>query len=91
MLDLCAFRKGTLIHGLRYLAHVIRGSHQKLSDCTTARVARLRIESDCEVPYQLDGDPGGFLPVDIEVLRGRVSLLVPGDNGRGAMAAQTGA
>jgi diacylglycerol kinase family enzyme len=29
------------------------------------------------VPYQLDGDPGGFLPLDIEVLPERLTLWVP--------------
>jgi diacylglycerol kinase family enzyme len=38
----------------------------------------LRIAADEDVPYQLDGDPGGMLPVEVEVLPGRVSLLVPG-------------
>jgi diacylglycerol kinase family enzyme len=28
------------------------------------------------VPYQLDGDPGGELPVEIRVLPGRLALLV---------------
>jgi diacylglycerol kinase family enzyme len=29
------------------------------------------------VPYQLDGDLGGFLPVEIEILPMRMTLLVP--------------
>jgi diacylglycerol kinase family enzyme len=36
----------------------------------------LRIESDDAVPYQLDGDPGGVLPVEITILPQRVRLLV---------------
>jgi diacylglycerol kinase family enzyme len=36
----------------------------------------LRIESDEPVPYQLDGDPGGLLPVDVEVLPERLRLVV---------------
>ncbi len=38
---------------------------------------RVRIESDRPVRYQLDGDPGGMLPLDIEVLPGRLTLVVP--------------
>ena len=37
------------------------------------------IRADEEVAYQLDGDPGGMLPVEIEVLPGRVTLIVPAD------------
>ena len=36
---------------------------------------RLRITAEEETPYQLDGDPGGVLPVEIEVLPGRLTLL----------------
>jgi diacylglycerol kinase (ATP) len=37
----------------------------------------VRIESDVPVPYQLDGDPGGYLPLEIEVLPNRLTLIVP--------------
>ena len=47
------------------------------ADCVMKPVKRLRLESDEPVPYQLDGDPGGFLPVDLEVLPGRLTLIVP--------------
>ena len=33
------------------------------------------IESDESVPYQLDGDPGGELPVRIRVLPGRLTFV----------------
>ena len=42
---------------------------------------RLRVTSEEEVPYQLDGDPGGVLPVDIETLPGRLTVVVPADEG----------
>ena len=53
------------------------GQHQRLADCTTRRVRRLRITADAQVPYQLDGDPGGLLPLDVQVLPGRLTLVVP--------------
>jgi diacylglycerol kinase family enzyme len=28
------------------------------------------------VPFQLDGDPGGYLPVDVRVLPRRLTLVV---------------
>jgi diacylglycerol kinase (ATP) len=77
LLDVCGFRRGSLWHGLRYAAAVALGQHQRLADCTTARVRRLRITSDAEVRYQLDGDPGGVLPLEIEVLPGRLTMVVP--------------
>ena len=77
LLDVCAFRRGSLWHGLQYTAAVLLGQHQGMADCTMRRVQRLRITSQAEVPYQLDGDPGGLLPVDVEVLAGRLALVVP--------------
>lgn len=76
-LDLTTFRRGSIWHGLRYLGSVILRRHHRLTDHATLRVTRLRIESDDLVPYQVDGDPGGVLPVDIDVLPGRLSLLAP--------------
>jgi diacylglycerol kinase (ATP) len=40
-------------------------------------VRRVRITADVPVMYQLDGDPGGFLPLDIEILPQRLTMLVP--------------
>ena len=82
LLDVCAFRHGSLWHGLRYTAAVLLGRHQAMADCTTRRVRRLRVASGAEVPYQLDGDPGGLLPVEVEVLPGRLALVVPAQEAR---------
>jgi diacylglycerol kinase family enzyme len=77
LLDVCTFRGGSLCSGLLYVAGVVTGLHRKLADYTRVRTARVRIESDTPVPYQLDGDPGGVLPVDIEVLPKRLTLIAP--------------
>ena len=76
LLDVCLFRRGSLLHGLRYFAGVMLGRHRRWEDFSHVRVRKLRIESDREVPYQLDGDPGGVLPVEISVLPGRVRMVV---------------
>jgi len=78
LLDACAFRRGSLWHGLRYAVGVFLRRHQRMADCTTCRVRRLRISAEAEVPYQLDGDPGGVLPVDVDVVPDRLNLVVPG-------------
>jgi diacylglycerol kinase (ATP) len=80
LLDLCTFHRGGLWHGLRYVAAVLAGRQRRLADFDLKRVARVRITADEEVPYQLDGDPAGVLPVEVEVLPQRLTLLV-GDRG----------
>jgi diacylglycerol kinase (ATP) len=77
LLDVCTFKEGSLWNGLWYLGGIMTGQHQSWDDCRTVQARRVRIESDQPVPYQLDGDPGGFLPVDIEVVPQRLRLLVP--------------
>ena len=77
LLDVCTFRHGGLWHGLYYTAAILAGTHHWLTDFARRRVGRLRVTSDSKVPYQLDGDPGGFLPVEIEVLPKRLTLVVP--------------
>jgi diacylglycerol kinase family enzyme len=77
LLDVCTFRHGGLWHGLYYTAAVLTGTHHWLTDFAQRRAGRLRVTSDSNVPYQLDGDPGGFLPVEIEVLPKRLTLIVP--------------
>ena len=77
LLDVCTFKEGSLWNGLRYLSGVLLGQHEAWDDCVTARATKVRIDATGEVPYQLDGDPGGILPVDIEVLPDRLTLLVP--------------
>ena len=60
-LDVCTFQEGSFWSGLRYLTGVVLGQHESWDECKTARATRVRIESDGEVPFQLDGDPGGKL------------------------------
>ena len=76
LLDVCTFREGSLWHGLRYLSGVVLGQHETMAGFARVQTRRLRIESDAPVPYQLDGDPGGQLPVEITIESGRLTLLV---------------
>lgn len=78
-LDLCTFRGGNLMRGLYYLATILAGGHRRWTSSHLQRFTRLRIESDSHekpVPYQLDGDPGGVLPVEIEVLPKFIRVVV---------------
>ncbi|MGL4942400.1 MAG: diacylglycerol/lipid kinase family protein [Thermoguttaceae bacterium] len=78
-LDHCLFRGGSVPHGFWYTAWVqCFAAHRILSSVSLGQSPRYRITSDSDdVPYQLDGDPGGVLPVEIETLPKRITLLVP--------------
>lgn len=76
-LDLCSFARGGTLRGLSYLTYLWLGRHQSLSDFRHMKAKRFRLRSQGNVPYQIDGDPGGTLPLDVEVLPERLTLLVP--------------
>lgn len=75
-LDLCSLAQGRF---WKYFAAIMLRQHHRLADWNTRRVRRVRITSEGKVPYQLDGDPGGWLPLDVQVLPGRMTLVVPKD------------
>jgi diacylglycerol kinase family enzyme len=76
-LDLCAFQGGSIWAGLRYLLAVLARRHEAMRDCITARATRIVLTGSEPVPYQLDGDPAGWLPLSVDVLPRRIHVLVP--------------
>ncbi|MBN1395050.1 MAG: diacylglycerol kinase family lipid kinase [Pirellulales bacterium] len=76
-LNVCCLKRGHFWPGLWYTAALLVRQHQRLRDFSMNKTRRLRITSDAEVPYQLDGDPGGALPLEIRSLPGRLTLIVP--------------
>ena len=65
-------RAGLVGYVLRGLLHRLPGG-----TCEMRRARRVRITSERPVPYQVDGDPAGTTPVEIEVTDQRFQLLVP--------------
>ena len=76
LLDVCTFQGGSVWHGLFHLSAVMLGQHRQLSGCDLARARHVRIDTDGKVPFQLDGDPGGFLPVEIHAVPDRLTLMI---------------
>ena len=76
-LDVIAFNQGSLLCGLRYLVGIKTGKHRSFHDVDRRQATCIRITSDSRVPYQLDGDYVGHLPLAIEILPGRIHLRLP--------------
>jgi len=79
MLDMCSFRGRGNLRGIFYLTSVLLGKHRQW--CTTEfRKFRKMIVSSSDpetsVPFQLDGDPGGYLPLEIEVVKEYLTVLI---------------
>ena len=76
-LDVCTFNGGGFFKGLYYFFNVLFGNHKSISATEFARFKSLTIESDENIPYELDGDPGGYLPLSIRVIPDRMTVMVP--------------
>jgi diacylglycerol kinase (ATP) len=77
LFDVCSFRRGGFFSGLGLLAAVAIHRPSWLPGCTIRRTKRLYLTSEAKVPYQLDGDHGGFLPLELQVLPNRLTFLAP--------------
>lgn len=83
-LDLCMFKRSGFFAGCNYLFQVWRQQHQKHPDFQHTCFRKLDIQApkdaqgnSIQVPYQLDGDPGGYLPLEVEIRPARLKLIVP--------------
>ena len=79
LLDVCVHRRKGILQTVRFLWNVVRGSHLKRSASRVVKLDRpFRIEADAPgVRYQLDGEPGGLLPVEIETVSRGLTVLLP--------------
>jgi len=68
LLDWLAFERPGLSALAGYAWAVARGRHQSLSHVRHGRARKVTLTSEIPVPVQLDGDPCGFTPVEVEVL-----------------------
>jgi diacylglycerol kinase (ATP) len=86
LIDVCTFRRGGLWKGWQYLRAVRRGRHQQHPDFQHRLAERLNIEPHASgpatanlpcIPFQRDGDFGGYLPLTVEVLPRRLTMIAP--------------
>jgi diacylglycerol kinase family enzyme len=80
LLDHVLFRGSTVFHGFLYVAFAQFRQHVRFSWTRFGQSPRYRItpnDTSTVVPFQLDGDPGGALPLEIEVIPDRLTLFVP--------------
>jgi len=75
LLDWLAFERPGLSALAGYAWAVARGRHQSLSHVRHGRARKLTLTSEIPVPVQLDGDPCGFTPVEVEVLPRAVRVV----------------
>jgi diacylglycerol kinase (ATP) len=77
LLDFTGLTNGSIVSGLRYLGGILAGRHIHWRDVTRKQITGCRISSPVRVPYQLDGDYAGRLPLEIRVLPNYIKLRLP--------------
>jgi diacylglycerol kinase (ATP) len=76
-LDVCCLHGRHWLDLVRYGWKALRKTLWACPDALFFQGTRVRIESDEPVAVQIDGDPGGALPLDVTLLPGAVDFCVP--------------
>ncbi|HEV8474093.1 MAG TPA: diacylglycerol kinase family protein [Methylomirabilota bacterium] len=74
-LDWVVFQRGGLAALATYSWATWRGRHLERDDVRAGRASRLTLDAAAAVPVQVDGDPWGTTPVEIETVPGGLTLL----------------
>jgi len=77
-LDYCVFQRGKLASALFEVAMAQCGSlHRFLPHTKLGTATQYTLTANQETPYQLDGDPGGVLPLELELVPRRFTIVAP--------------
>ena len=77
LLDVCVLPCKTPQKLIELALRTVASEHTQLPGVVFAKGKRIRIYTDKAVPVQLDGDPAGHTPLDIELLPHRLPFIVP--------------
>ena len=87
LLDMCSFRGPGNLRGIFYLTSVLLRKHREWCTTEFRKFRKMTISSKdakVAVPFQLDGDPGGYLPLEIEAVKDYLTVLTFPDTFDGA-------
>ena len=76
-LDFLLVRDGGARDYLRWAVGALTGTLPRYREVDYEQGVKLRVESDRPVPWQVDGDPGGELPLDVSLAEMELFVIVP--------------
>lgn len=78
LLDVCVFQRPGFLNLFRYAIGAFSNTQFNDTDVLYVQGRHVRLTSEeSEVPVQIDGDNGGYLPVDVQVIPNAVRFIVP--------------
>lgn len=75
LLDALVFKNQTPWDLFRYMQAILMGQHINLDDVEYFQSSTLSLCAEEQVPYELDGEMVGYLPLQVTVDRGALSVL----------------
>jgi diacylglycerol kinase (ATP) len=75
-LDWLVMQRPGLASLLAYCWSAYRGRHLRRADVRAGQATRLRVTAATPTPVQLDGDPWGTTPVEVEIVPRALTLVV---------------
>ena len=77
LLDVLVFKNQSIWDLFRYMQAILMGQHPNLSDVEYFQTGTLSLSAEEPVPYELDGEMLGYLPLCVTIDRGALSVLAP--------------
>lgn len=77
LIDILVFRNQSPWDLLRYMHAILIGQHEGLGDVEYFQTASLEVSSADQVPFELDGEMAGYLPLSLGLQREALPVLAP--------------
>jgi YegS/Rv2252/BmrU family lipid kinase len=77
LLDVLVFKRMSHLDIARYMGNVLVGRHTTLPDVVYFQARKVRVESEEEVPVEVDGELATVLPVTFRIVSSKLKVLVP--------------
>jgi YegS/Rv2252/BmrU family lipid kinase len=77
LLDVLVFQRMSHLDIARYMGNVLMGRHTLLKDVVYFQTRKVRVESDEEVPVEVDGELATVLPVTFRIASSKLKVMTP--------------
>ncbi len=78
-MDLFVIKKSTYLKAMKIGFEILLGNHLVDEDIFYKQVSKLKVTADNDLDIDIDGEFGGSLPMDFEVVANAVEILVPSE------------